>query len=73
MNSWTSPVLFIHGDDDRNVAFQQSIDLIKRLEKKKVKMETMVIVDDNHHWSKHENAISVLEATAEFLKNQLMK
>ncbi len=73
VNSWTSPVLFIHGDDDRNVAFQQSIDLIKRLEKKKVKMETMVIVDDNHHWSKHENAISVLEATAEFLKNQLMK
>lgn len=73
VNSWTSPVLFIHGDDDRNVAFQQSIDLIKRLEKKKVKMETMVIVDDNHHWTKHENAINVLEATAEFLKNQLMK
>ncbi len=73
VNSWTSPVLFIHGDDDRNVAFQQSIDLIKRLEKKKVKIETMVVVDDNHHWTKHENAISVLEATAEFLKNQLMK
>ncbi|MEY4383614.1 MAG: hypothetical protein RI995_1156 [Bacteroidota bacterium] len=73
VNTWTSPVLFIHGDDDRNVAFQQSIDLIKRLEKKKVKMESMVIVDDNHHWSKHENAITVLEATAEFLKNQLMK
>ena len=35
-----------------------------------VKMETMVIVDDNHHWSKHENAIKVLEATAEFLKKQ---
>lgn len=73
VNTWTSPVLFIHGDDDRNVAFQQSIDLIKRLEKKKVKIETLVIVDDNHHWSKHENAITVLEATAEFLKNQLMK
>ncbi len=73
VSSWTSPVLFIHADDDRNVAFQQSIDLIKRLEKKKVKMETMVIVDDNHHWFKHENAVNVLESTAEFLKNQLMK
>jgi len=73
VNSWTSPVLFIHGDDDRNVSFQQSIDLIKRLEKKKVKMETMVIVDDNHHWFKHENAVNVLEATAEFLKTHLMK
>lgn len=73
VNTWTSPVLFIHADDDRNVAFQQSIDLIKRLEKKKVKMETMVIVDDNHHWFKYENAVNVLEATAEFLKTHLMK
>ncbi|RVU24604.1 S9 family peptidase [Sandaracinomonas limnophila] len=72
-SSWTSPVLFIHGDDDRNVNFQQTIDLMKRLEKKKVKMESMVIVDDNHHWAKHQNSITVLEATAEFLKNQLMK
>ncbi len=22
--TWTSPVLFIHGDDDRNVAFSQT-------------------------------------------------
>lgn len=73
VNTWTSPVLFIHADDDRNVAFQQSIDLIKRLEKKKVNMETMVIVDDNHHWFKHDNAVHVLEATAEFLKTHLMK
>lgn len=73
INSWTSPVLIIHADDDRNVPFQQSIDLINRLQKKKVEVESMVIVDDNHHWMKFENVINVFESTANFLKAHLMK
>ena len=31
--SWKSPVLLIHGDDDRNVRFSQTTDLVRRLEK----------------------------------------
>ena len=46
VNGWTSPVLIIHGDDDRNVQFSQSTDLVQRLEKQKVYLETKVIVDD---------------------------
>ncbi len=73
INQWTSPVLIIHADDDRNVAFIQSTDLVKRLEAKKVPLETMVIVDDTHHWMKHSNALKVDQAIADFLKRQLMK
>ena len=28
---WKSPVLLIHGDDDRNVPFSQTVDLVQRL------------------------------------------
>jgi dipeptidyl aminopeptidase/acylaminoacyl peptidase len=73
INTWTSPVLIIHSDDDRNVRFEQSIDLINRLQKKKVEVESMVIVDDTHHWMKFENVINVFESTANFLKAHLLK
>lgn len=73
IDTWKSPVLLIHADDDRNVAFSQSIDLINRLQKKKVPMETMVIVDDTHHWMKFSNAIKVFQATADYFKAKLLK
>lgn len=46
LDSWRSPVLIIHGDDDRNVDFQQSIDMISRLRKQGVPCETLMIPDD---------------------------
>ncbi len=71
VKSWTSPVLIIHGDDDRNVQFSQSTDLVKRLEKQQVPLETLVIVDDTHHWMKHENAVNVGDAIADFFERKL--
>ncbi|MBD2704515.1 S9 family peptidase [Spirosoma sp. BT702] len=72
IRNWTSPVLIIHGDDDRNVQFSQSTDLVQRLEKQGVPMETTVIVDDTHHWMKHTNALKLGNATGDFFKRKLM-
>ncbi len=71
VSTWTSPVLIIHGDDDRNVRFSQSTDLVRRLEQKGVPMETMVIVDDTHHWMKHANALRLGKITADYFKRKL--
>ncbi len=73
VNTWTSPVLIIHGDDDRNVRFNQSTDLVRRLDKKGVPMETMVIVDDTHHWMKHSNALKVDSAIAGYFVKKFLK
>lgn len=73
VSTWTSPVLMIHGDDDRNVRFNQSTDLIRRLDKKGVEVETMVVVDDTHHWMRHTNALAVYQATADYFVKKLMK
>jgi dipeptidyl aminopeptidase/acylaminoacyl peptidase len=73
IDTWKSPVLIIHADDDRNVRFNQSTDLINRLEKKGVPYESMMIVDDTHHWMNWENSVKVYQATADFFVKKLMK
>ena len=65
--------LIIHADDDRNVPFNQSTDLVKRLVQQGVLLETLVIPDDTHHWMKHSNALKVGNATATYLQQKLLK
>src|SRR2546428_8231686 len=48
VNTWRSPVLFIHGDDDRNVYFTQTVDLVVRLRDKNVDIEQLVFPDEIH-------------------------
>jgi dipeptidyl aminopeptidase/acylaminoacyl peptidase len=64
--TWRSPVLLVHGDDDRNVRFSQTVDLVQRLTAAKVPFEELVIPDDTHHWMRHANALRVHEAAAAF-------
>lgn len=71
VDTWTSPVLLIHGDDDQNVAFAQSIDLFNRLKKRNVDVEVLVLPDENHHWQLFENLLKVKEAAVDFLNRKL--
>jgi dipeptidyl aminopeptidase/acylaminoacyl peptidase len=48
VGSWTSPVLFIHGDDDRSVDFHQTVDLVRRLVERGVEVRELVLPDDVH-------------------------
>jgi dipeptidyl aminopeptidase/acylaminoacyl peptidase len=71
MSTWKSPVLLIHGDDDRNVRFAETADLARRLERSGVYYETMVIPDDTHHFLRHTNWTRVNEATFDFIDRML--
>jgi dipeptidyl aminopeptidase/acylaminoacyl peptidase len=64
--TWRSPVLLIHGDDDRNVRFSQTVDLVQRLGRTNVRFEEVVIPDDTHHFMRHANQVRVNQLTAEF-------
>ncbi|HWC72477.1 MAG TPA: prolyl oligopeptidase family serine peptidase [Gemmatimonadales bacterium] len=72
VGSWKSPVLLIHGDDDRNVRFSQSADLVRRLAAAGVRFETLVIPDDTHHFLRYANIVTVDKAAAAFLERQLL-
>lgn len=71
VESWKSPVLLIHGDDDRNVGFVHSVDLVQRLRKRGVTVETLAIPNETHHWMLFRNALKINYATAEFLVRTL--
>jgi dipeptidyl aminopeptidase/acylaminoacyl peptidase len=71
-NTWKSPVLLIHADDDRNVRFDQSINLLNRLKKKGIDYKTLVIPDDTHHWLMFQHLVKIYQATVDFLGKELM-
>jgi dipeptidyl aminopeptidase/acylaminoacyl peptidase len=63
---WRSPVLLIHGDDDRNVEFQQTTDLARRLELRGVAFEELVLPDEVHSFLRHASWLTVYRAGTEF-------
>jgi dipeptidyl aminopeptidase/acylaminoacyl peptidase len=71
VGGWKSPVLLIQGDDDRNVPFQQTIDLALRLEARNVHYEELVIPNEIHGFLRHASWLRVDEATANFLARSL--
>jgi dipeptidyl aminopeptidase/acylaminoacyl peptidase len=71
VKTWRSPVLMIHADDDRNVRFSQTVDLLQRLRAQRVEVEEITIVDDTHHFMRHENQKRVNAAIAEYLERKL--
>ena len=66
IDKWKSPVLLIHGDDDRNVRFSQTTDLVRRLDKAGVPYDELIIPDDTHHFLRHANLVRVDAAVAAF-------
>src|SRR5216684_2353017 len=66
VNTWRSPVLFIHGDDDRNVYFTQTVDLVARLREKGVEIEQLVFPDDVHDFLLHRNWLAAYHAASDF-------
>jgi dipeptidyl aminopeptidase/acylaminoacyl peptidase len=71
VSTWRSPVLLIHGTDDRNVRVSQTVDLIQRLKRQGVEYEEILIPDDTHHWMLWANLRRVNGAIAEYLERKL--
>ncbi len=69
--TWRSPVLLIQGDDDRNVHFQQTIDLARRLQQHGVPFEEMVIPDEIHGFLRYASWLKADGATVDFLQRKL--
>jgi dipeptidyl aminopeptidase/acylaminoacyl peptidase len=71
LDGWKSPVLLIQGDDDRNVPFQQTVDLARRLEERNLPFEELVIPNEIHGFLRHASWLRADEATANFLSRTL--
>jgi dipeptidyl aminopeptidase/acylaminoacyl peptidase len=71
IEGWKSPVLLIQGDDDRNVPFQQTVDIARRLEAHGIPFEELVIPNEIHGFLRHVSWLRADEATVNFLSRHL--
>jgi dipeptidyl aminopeptidase/acylaminoacyl peptidase len=71
VKTWRSPVLFIHGGDDRTVLVDETIDLAVKLRRRGVPVETLIFPDEQHGFALFENWNKALHATLDFLDRRL--
>jgi dipeptidyl aminopeptidase/acylaminoacyl peptidase len=71
IDTWRSPVFLSQGDDDRNVAFSQGVDLAVRLRSHGVHVETMVFPNETHENQVWAQLVDQYRAAAAFLVKEL--
>jgi len=71
VDKWKSPVLLIHGDDDRNVEFAQTVSLVRRLRANGVYFEQLIYPDEIHDFLRHQDWVRAYHASAEFFDKHL--
>jgi len=71
IDSWRSPVLLIHGDDDRNVAFIETVTLVEALRERDVEVEQLIFPDEVHGFLLHSRWLRAYHAAADFFDRKL--
>jgi len=71
VDGWRSPVLLIHGDDDRNVPFSESVDMAESLARRHVDFEELVFPDEVHGFLLHRSWVAAYGAALDFLGRKL--
>jgi dipeptidyl aminopeptidase/acylaminoacyl peptidase len=67
IDTWKSPVLLVHGDDDRNVQFSQTTGLVQLLRAHNVYHELIVFPDDTHEPLLHSRYLHAFNRLEEFI------
>jgi dipeptidyl aminopeptidase/acylaminoacyl peptidase len=71
IDTWTSPVLIWHGDDDRNVQFSQTTGLVQLLRARDVHFELIVYPDDTHATMLYRRWLDTFTRVEDFLQRFL--
>ncbi|HMF74506.1 MAG TPA: prolyl oligopeptidase family serine peptidase [Bryobacteraceae bacterium] len=71
VDTWKSPVLLIHGDDDRNVSFSQSVVLVEALRQRHVEFEQLILPNEIHEFLLHRSWVTAYQAAADFFARKL--
>jgi len=71
ISTWRSPVLLIHGDDDRNVPFHETVSLVEALRKQNVSFEELIFPDEIHGFLTEKRWLQAYHAAADYLGQHL--
>ncbi|HKD60162.1 MAG TPA: prolyl oligopeptidase family serine peptidase [Terracidiphilus sp.] len=69
--TWRSPVLLVHGDDDRNVPFAETVLLAEALRKQHVDFEELIFPDEIHDFLLRRSWVRAYSAADDFLDRKL--
>ena len=67
IDKWKSPVFILHGDDDRNVDFAQTVGLVQLLRAHNVYYELQIVPDDLHESMLHSRWMETWNRMGTFL------
>ena len=73
IKTWRSPVLLIHGDDDRNVPFSETVHLVEALRNQGVEFEQLIFPDEIHDFLNFSDWLRAYRASADFFDRHLKK
>ncbi|MGH9684224.1 MAG: S9 family peptidase [Candidatus Acidiferrales bacterium] len=73
IDKWKSPVLLIQADDDRNVPFAQTVNLVHLLRQYHIRYEQIVFPDEVHDSLLWRTWVSFFQATGDFFDRTLVK
>jgi dipeptidyl aminopeptidase/acylaminoacyl peptidase len=65
------PMLLVHGDDDRNVPFEQTTSFVELLRRHDKPFELLVLPDEIHGFLRHASWVRVFEASSDFFDRKL--
>ena len=71
VDRWKSPVLLIHGDDDPDVAYQQTPRLADALRARGVSVDELIFPDEVHDFILHRDWVTSYERAAAFFERVL--
>lgn len=71
VSTWKSPVLLIHGDDDRNVPFSETVRLVEALRKQNVEFQELIFPDEIHGFLTEARWLQAYHAAADFFARHL--
>ena len=71
VKTWRSPVLLIHGDDDRNVPFSETVEMAEALRKQGVEVEQIVFPDEIHDFLLYRSWLRAYHAAADYFDRHL--
>lgn len=71
IKTWQSPVLLIHGDDDRNVQFGQTVDLARRLAAQNTPFEELILPNEIHGFLRYDSWLQADTRMMQFLGDRL--
>jgi dipeptidyl aminopeptidase/acylaminoacyl peptidase len=69
--NWKAPVLVVHGDDDRNALFTQSVAFVAELRQRDVDVEVLVLPNEIHSFLLHSSWVRAFETAADFFDRKI--